>query len=168
MIDSLSPKAEFICNYLKNLGAEFSVTTHEAAETLEKCAEIEKIINGKICKNLFLQTSSASAYYLLMMDSGKKFVTKEVSKAIGSSRLSFASGEKMEEMLGTSPGSLSITSLVFDKEKKVSLAIDSDILKEEFICCHPCDCTATLKIKTTDITDILIPSFGIKPIIIEI
>lgn len=164
----LSSKAVYVCDHLKKLGIEFSVVTHEAAETLEKCAEIEKIIGGKICKNLFLQTTTGSAHYLLMMDSSKKFVTKEVSKAIGSSRLSFANGEKMETMLGTSPGSLSITSLIFNSEKNVFLAIDSDILKEEYICCHPCDCTATLKIKTKDITDILIPSFGIKPVIIKV
>ncbi|MBQ8762820.1 MAG: prolyl-tRNA synthetase associated domain-containing protein [Clostridia bacterium] len=168
MPDLLSTKAADVCDYLKNLGIEFSRVTHEAAETLEKCAEIEKIIGGKICKNLFLQTTTGSAYYLLMMDSGKKFVTKEVSKALGSSRLSFASGEKMESMLGTSPGSLSITSLIFDSDKKVMLAIDEDILKEEFICCHPCDCTATLKIKTADITGILIPSLGLTPKIIDI
>ncbi len=168
MSDSLSPKAEFICNYLKNIGIEFFAATHDAAETLEKCAEIEKIIDGRICKNLFLQTTTGSAYYLLMMDSRKKFVTKNVSKAIGSSRLSFANGEKMEEMLGTSPGSLSITSLVFDKGKKVSLVMDKDILSEEYICCHPCDCTATLKIKTNDVMDILIPSLGITPVIIGI
>ncbi len=164
----LSSKTDLVYNYLKNLGINFSAITHESAETLEKCAEIEKIIGGKICKNLFLQTTNGSSLYLLMMDGEKKFVTKEVSKAIGSSRLSFASGEKMEEILCTSPGSLSITSLIFDKEKTVSLAIDSDILNEEFICCHPCDCTATLKIRTSDVTDILIPSLGIEPIIIAI
>ena len=165
---TLSPVASYICDYLKNLGIEFSVISHDAAETLEKCAEIEKIIGGKICKNLFLQTTTGSVHYLLMMSSKKKFVTKEVSKLLGSSRLSFASGEKMEEMLGTSSGSLSITSLVFDKEKKVKLAIDRDVISEEYICCHPCDCTATLKIKTSDVTDILIPSLGVAPIIIDI
>ena len=168
MSPSLSSKAEFICNYLNDIGLQFSVTTHEAAHTLEKCTEIEKIIDGKICKNLFLQTTTGSAHYLLMMSGAKKFVTKEVSKAIGSSRLSFASGEKMEDMLGTAPGSLSITSLVFDKEKKVALVIDEDVLREEFICCHPCDCTATLKIKTADVIGILIPSLGITPVIIGI
>lgn len=164
----LSSKANFVCEHLKNLGIDFTVISHDAAETLEKCAEIEKIIGGRICKNLFLQTTSGNVHYLLMMDSGKKFVTKEVSKALGSSRLSFASGIKMETMLGTSPGSLSITSLIFDKDKSVSLAIDEKVLKEEFICCHPCDCTATLKIRTSDITDILIPSLGIIPDIIKI
>ena len=165
---SLSLKTPYICDYLKNLGIEFSLVTHEAAETLEKCAEIEKTIGGKICKNLFLQTTTGSAHYLLMMRSDKKFVTKEVSKSLGSSRLSFANGEKMKEMLGTCPGSLSITSLVFDKEKRVSLAIDRDVIAEDYICCHPCDCTATLKIKTSDVTDILIPSLGVTPIIIDI
>ena len=165
---TLSSVASYICDYLKNLGIEFSVISHDAAETLEKCAEIEKIIGGKICKNLFLQTTTGSVHYLLMMSSKKKFVTKEVSKLLGSSRLSFASGEKMEEMLGTSSGSLSITSLVFDKDKKVKLAIDKDVISEEYICCHPCDCTATLKIKTSDVTDILIPSLGVAPIIIDI
>lgn len=165
---TLSSVASYICDYLKNLGIEFSVISHDAAETLEKCAEIEKIIGGKICKNLFLQTTTGSVHYLLMMSSKKKFVTKEVSKLLDSSRLSFASGEKMEEMLGTSSGSLSITSLVFDKEKKVKLAIDRDVISEEYICCHPCDCTATLKIKTSDVTDILIPSLGVAPIIIDI
>ncbi len=164
----LSQKAECVCDYLKNLGIDYLIKTHDSAETLEKCAEIEKMIDGRICKNLFLQTTNGSAYYLLMMDSSKKFVTKEVSKALGSSRLSFSNGDKMEEMLRTAPGSLSITSLIFDKENKVSLAIDEDVLKEEFICCHPCDCTATLKIKTSDIVDILIPSFGRTPIIIKI
>ncbi len=165
---TLSPKASYICEYLNNLGIDFTVATHEAAQTLEKCAEIEKAIGGKICKNLFLQTTTGSARYLLMMSSEKKFVTKNVSKSLGSSRLSFSSGEKMEELLCTTPGSLSITSLIFDKGNEVSLAIDKDVLKEEYICCHPCDCTATLKIKTSDITDILIPSLGITPIIIDI
>ncbi len=167
-MNTLSEKAACVCDKLKKLGIDFDIITHEAAETLEKCAEIEKLIDGKICKNLFLQTTAGNVYYLLMMSSEKKFVTKEVSKALGSSRLSFANGEKMEQMLFTSPGSLSITSLFFDKEKKVSLAIDSDILKEEYICCHPCDCTATLRIKTSDVTDIIIPSLGITPIIIKV
>ena len=168
MCENLSQKASYVCDHLKNLGIDFLIKTHEPAETLEKCSEVEKSIDGKICKNLFLQTTSGNVYYLLMMSGEKKFVTKNVSKALGSSRLSFSSGNRMEEMLNTSPGSLSITSLIFDKGKAVSLAIDSDILKEEFICCHPCDCTATLKIKTSDITDILIPSLGITPIIIDI
>lgn len=165
---NLSQTAAEICAYLENADIGFSLVTHSPAFTLEECAEIEKLIDGKICKNLFLQTTTGSAYYILMLDGGKKFVTKDVSKKLGSSRLSFAPPEAMREMLNTSPGSLSVTSLVFDKEKRVALAIDADILKEEYICCHPSDNTATLKIKTSDIAQKLLPSLGIEPKIIEI
>lgn len=157
-----------MCTHLKNAGIEFSLVTHAPAFTIEKCAEVEKLIGGRICKNLFLQTTSGSAYYILMLDGNKKFVTKDVSKKLGSSRLSFAPPEAMQRLLNTNPGSLSVTSLMFDKEKRVALAIDGDILKEEYICCHPSDNTATLKIKTKDITEKLLPLLGVEPKIIEI
>lgn len=167
-INSLSQTATEVCTYLKNAGIEFSLVTHAPAFTLEECAEVEKLIGGRICKNLFLQTTTGSAYYLLMLDGSKKFVTKDISKKLGTSRLSFAPPKAMQELLNTSPGSLSVTSLMFDKEKRVALAIDSDILKEEYICCHPSDNTATLKIKTSDITEKLLPLLGIEPKVIEI
>ncbi len=165
---NLSRTAAEICAYLENAEIEFSLVTHAPAFTIEECAEVEKLIGGRICKNLFLQTTTGSAYYLLMLDGSKKFVTKDVSKKLGSSRLSFAPPEAMRNMLNTSPGSLSVTSLVFDKEKRVALAIDADILKEEYICCHPSDNTATLKIKTSDVTKKLLPMLGIEPKIIDI
>lgn len=167
-MEVLSAKAKEVCDCLKNIGIEFEIVTHSPAFSIEECRKTEKIIDGKICKNLFLQTTSGSCRFLLLMDGNKKFVTKDVSKKLGSSRLSFASGEDMERILNTSPGSLSITGLIFDKDKTVQLAIDSAVIKEEFICCHPSDNSATLKIKSTDITEKLLPFLGIKPIIIEI
>lgn len=167
-MNNLSEKAAEVCSYLEKAEIDFSIVTHAPAFTIEECAEVEKLIGGDICKNLFLQTSSGSAYYMLMLDGNKKFVTKDVSKKLGSSRLSFACTEAMERILKTSPGSLSVTSLLFDKEKRVTLAIDSDILKGKYICCHPSDNTATLKIKTIDITEKLLPLLNVTPEIIDI
>lgn len=167
-MNSLSTKAAEVCAFLDNIGVTYEIFSHFPAFTIEECERIEKIIGGRICKNLFLRTTSGSTRILLMMNGNKKFVTKEVSKKLGTSRLSFASGEEMEEYLNTSPGSLSITGLIYDKEKRVSLAIDKDVVSEEYICCHPCDNSATLKIKTDDITEKLLPFLGISPIYIEI
>ena len=167
-MENLSIKAAEICGCLKNLGIEFECITHPPAFTIEECKRVEELIGGKICKNLFLRTTSGNSRFLLMMDGDKKFVTKDISKKLGSSRLSFASGEEMESILGTSPGSLSITSLAFDKEKAVALAIDKDVASEEFICCHPSDNSATLKIRTADVFEKLLPFFNVTPIRIEI
>lgn len=157
-----------VCDYLENSGVKYEIYHHEPAFTIDECRKIEEIIDGRICKNLLLATTTGNVYFLLMLSGEKKFVTKDVSKKLGTSRLSFASAEKMRELLNTEPGSLSVTSLFFDTEKKVSLAIDRDVLEEEFICCHPSNNTATLKIKTQDLTEKLLPSFGADPVIIDI
>lgn len=164
----LSPKALQVCDYLNKNAIDYDIVTHSPAFTLEECHKINKIINGTICKNLFLKTDSGKVFVLLMIKDGKRFVTKDVSKKLGCSRLSFASGEYMENLINTSPGSLSITSLIFDNDKKISLAIDRDVISEEFICCHPSDNTATLKIKTSAVLEKFLPSLGIEATIIEI
>lgn len=165
---NLSEKARAVCDFLDEKGIEYSVVTHQPVFTLEECRTVNRMLDGVICKNLLLKTDSGKVFYLLMIKDDKRFVTKDVSKKLGCSRLSFASGEYMETLLNTSPGSLSITSLIFDSQKKVSLAIDSEVLEEEYICCHPSDNSATLKIRTEDVLDILIPALGVTPQIIDI
>lgn len=164
----LSEKAEYICSYLKENGIDFEIVTHSPAFTLEECQKINSLIDGRICKNLLLKTDSGKVTYLLLIRDDKRFVTKEISKKLGCSRLSFASAEYMKNLLNTEAGSLSITSLVFDNENRVLLAIDSDVIREEFICCHPSDNTATLKIRTEDVLKKLIPMLNKEPKIIEI
>ncbi len=159
---------EQITDFLFQSGIEFERYDHEAAFTIEECEKIKEAKGWVLCKNLLLRTSNGADHWLLLMKSNKSFVTKDVSKKLGSSRLSFASGEEMQELLNTSPGSLSILSLVFNKEKNVSLAVDSELLEEEYFYCHPCDNTSTLKIKTSDIMQKLLPLLNITPKTIEI
>ena len=157
-----------VCSFLDNTKMSYEIFSHSPAFTLEECREIEKITGSEICKNLLLRTTSGDKYFLLMMKGDKKFVTKDVSKKLDSSRLSFAQGEEMISLLNTNPGSLSITSLIFDKKKRVMLAVDKEVFENEFVCCHPCDNSATLKIRTEDITNLLLPELGINAVIIDI
>lgn len=164
----MNDKIKAVCNYLEKLSIEYEIIEHSPASTIEECRKIEEIINDTICKNLLLRTTNGAVHYLLILRNDKRFVTGEISKKLGSSRLSFALGEEMEAMLNTSPGSLSILSLIFNKEKNILLAIDKEVAENKYFCCHPCDNTATLKIKTAEILNIFLPSLGIKPIIIEV
>lgn len=161
-------KINTVCKHLESLGIAYEIIEHSPVSTIEECKKIEEIINDTICKNLLLRTTNGAVHYLLILRNDKRFVTSEISKKLGSSRLSFASGEEMESMLCTSPGSLSILSLIFNEEKNILLAIDKDVTENEYFCCHPCDNTATLKIKSADILNIFLPSLGINPIIIEV
>ena len=110
------------------------------------------------CKNLFLCNAQKTRFYLLMMPGNKKFKTKNLSKQINSARLSFAGDEYMEQFLDITPGSVSILGLANDKENQVQLLIDSDVLKDPFLGCHPCINTSSLKIKTADLTEKFLPA----------
>lgn len=159
---------EEIYGILERLSINFERVDHEQAETIEKCSEIEKILGAGVCKNLLLCNRQQTAFYMLLMPGNKAFKTKDLSSQINSSRLSFAPGDKMEELLRTSPGSLSILGLAFDKDKKVGLIIDKDVLQDAYIGVHPCKNTSTLKIKTKDITDKFVPFAGHEPVIVTL
>lgn len=137
---------------LDSLGIEYERVDHEAAETMEACAEVDKILApAVICKNLFLCNTQKTKFYLLMIREDKKFKTKEISHQINSARLSFAPAEYMEEYLDITPGSVSVLGLMNDKENNVTLLVDEDILKEEYFGCHPCINTSSLRLRVTDV-----------------
>lgn len=138
--------------FLDSLGIEYYRCDHPDANanTMEDCLKIDGILEATVCKNLFLCNRQQTQFYLLMMPGNKVFKTKELSSQLGCARLSFASAEHMEKYLDITPGSVSILGLMNDKESMVRLIVDEDVLKDEYIGCHPCINTTSLKLKTKD------------------
>ncbi|MDO4460075.1 MAG: prolyl-tRNA synthetase associated domain-containing protein [Clostridia bacterium] len=155
-------------DFLDSLGVEYQRADHEPAMTMEICEEIDKTLNAVICKNLFLCNRQQTNFYLLMIPGDKKFKTKDISAQINSSRLSFAGEEHLEELLKLTPGSVSILGLMNDKDGKVRLLIDEDVLSSEFFGCHPCINTSSLKISTKDLTEKIIPALKHEPTIVKL
>ena len=153
---------------LDSLGIEYGRVDHEPAMTMEACEIIDQTLGATMCKNLMLCNRQCTVFYLLLTPGEKVFKTSELSKKIGSSRLSFAKPEPMEEFLDITPGSLSILGLMNDKEKHVNLLIDEDVLKGEFIGVHPCINTSSLRIKTADLMEKLIPAMGHTPTLVQL
>ena len=149
-----------VYDLLDSLNIEYQRIDHEAAMTMEACAEIDKVLDATICKNLLLCNRQCTDFYLLMIVGDKQFKTSTFSKQIGSSRLSFAKPEYMEQFLDITPGSLSVLGLMNDRENQVQLLIDEDVLKGEFFGCHPCINTASLRLRTADLMEKIIPAMG--------
>ena len=145
-------------NMLDRLGIRYQRTDHERADNMKACNEIDAILGVMICKNLFLCNRQKTAFYLLMMPGDKKFKTRELSSQMGSSRLSFAEPADMLRLLDIEPGAVSIMGLMNDRNREVNLLIDEDVLKGEFIGCHPCVCTSSLRIRMEDIVRVFLPS----------
>ena len=145
-------------DFLDSLGVEYDRIDHEAAFTMEVCEEIDKVLGGKTCKNLFLCNRQKTAFYLLLMPGDKTFKTKDLSQQIGSSRLSFAGEEDMLEILNLTPGSVTVLGLMYDKEHKVKLLVDEEVLEDEYFGCHPCINTSSIKMKTSEVFEKVIPA----------
>ncbi len=157
-----------VYDFLDALGISYTRVDHEPAMTMEDCEAVDKVLGTELCKNLLLCNRQETNFYLLMMPADKPFKTKDISAQINSARLSFAKGEYMEEFLDITPGSLSFLGLMNDKEKKVTLLIDEDILKAEAIGVHPCINTSSLALKTSDIMKKIIPALMHEPITVKL
>ena len=145
---------------LDSLGIKYKRTDHERTDTMEACYEVDAILDVVLCKNLFLCNRQKTVFYLLMMPGDKKFKTKELSAQIDSSRLSFAEPEYMLKFLDIEPGSVSVMGLMNDTDRAVQLLIDEDVLKGEYLGCHPCVNTSSLKMRTGDMINKFLPAVG--------
>lgn len=161
--DGRLPKEIRVYDYLDALGIFYQRIDHENGDTMEQLVAVSQVLGAPICKNLMLCNRQKTDFYLLMMPADKPFKTKDLSAQIGSSRLSFADGCFMEEFLDITPGSLSVLGLMNDKSHRVRLLIDEDVLKAEFVGVHPCVNTSSLRLRTEDLLQRIIPAMDHMP-----
>ena len=157
-----------VYDLLDRLNIQYERTDHIAAMTMEDCMEIDRILDVVICKNLFLCNRQKTKFYLLMMPGDKVFKTKDLSSAIGSSRLSFADPADMEKYLDITPGSVSVMGLMNDKEGHVQLLMDRPVVESELLGCHPCVNTSSLRMRTADVMDKFLLAVKHEAIIVDL
>ncbi len=145
-------------DFLDHLGIEYYRIDHAPAtgDDLPLLAAIEESLDARICNNLLLANRQRTRFYMLMLPSDKRFRSSEVSKQAGSSRLHFAEPEYMEELIDCTPGSASIMGLINDRDRRVQLLVDEDILRSEYVGCHPCINTSSLRIRSKDLFEIFL------------
>ena len=151
-------KERRVYDLLDELTVAYDRVDHEEAMTMEICAAIDEELGTTICKNLLLCNRQCTDFYLLMIPGDKVFKTKDLSKQIGSARLSFAAAEYMAQFLDITPGSVSVLGLMNDTENRVKLLIDEDVLKDEYFGCHPCINTSSIKLRMSDLLEKILPA----------
>ena len=156
-LDSRSDREEAVYDLLESLRVSFERVDHDPTASVELCEAVEKVLDIHICKNLFLSNRQGTSFYLLLMRGRKEFRTKDLSAQLGTSRLSFGKPEFMMTYLNTKPGSASVLGLMNDVGRQVQLVIDQDVLDDEYIGCHPCENTTSLKIRTSDLLEKILP-----------
>lgn len=165
---ALPPQEDAAFALLEKLGIDYDRVTSDPADNMEKCAVVSEVLGVPVCKNLFLCNRQKTQFYLLAMGPDKPFHTKDLSHQIGSARLSFAPEEALWELLHCTPGSATILGLMNDKDHRVCLLIEREVYEAEYLSCHPCNCTSSLKLKTADVLYKLLPYTGHEPTVVEL
>ena len=164
----LLPQEAAAFDLLDRLGIEYDRVSHDAAFNMELCAEVGRALGVSVCKNLFLCNRQKTQFYLLCMMPDKPFHTKDLSAQIHSTRLSFAPEELLWELLHCTPGSATVLGLANDTERRVQLLIDREVYNAPYFSSHPCICTSTLRLKTADVLDKLLPAARHEPMVVEL
>lgn len=156
----MSTKAAIMAR-LRSLNIPHEYHEHAPAHTMADCLALPYAApDVTFCKNLLLCSTNRTAFYLYVTVPDKPFRTGDVSKRLGSSRLSFAPADCLPQMLRLEPGSLSPLGLWFDEEKRIRLAFDKDVQREGRIAFHPCDNTATVLFEQRVFWEMVVPNLA--------
>ena len=166
--ESRSDPENAVYRFLARLSIPFFRIDHEPVHTMEDCQAIDRALGGEICKNLFLCNTQKTRFYLLMIREDKSFITRDVSRQLGVSRLTFGPPEEMEKLLHLSPGAVSPMGLLFESARDVQLIIDEDIKKADQLGCHPCVNTASIRLAMDDFFNRFLPAAGHAPVFVNI
>lgn len=173
-IQNIAPEAfstelqEMVYTTLQKLRIRFQRVDTDEVISMEDCIPINKKLNMKMVKTLFLCNRQKTEFYLLVMTADKPFKAKEVSKALSLPHLSFAPIDLFEKMLGTKIGAATIFSVMLDVENAIQVLIDKDVISEEYYGCSDGTTTGYMKIRTASLINYFLDFAKHKPQIIEI
>lgn len=159
---------EKVYQTLQKLEMDFERVETEEVITMEDCQQINERLDMDMVKTLFLCNRQKTNFYLFVTCGDKPFKSKEFSQALEIARVSFASAEQMDAMLGTKIGAATIFSALLEEAKNVQLVLDQDICDQEYYGCSDGTTTGYLKLKTADVLQKFLPYAKRQPKIIAV
>lgn len=163
-----SPLQQKIYETLSTLGIKYERVANTPSYSMDDAVFINRKLGGNMAKNILLTNRQQNRFWLLVMAPDKPFVTRDFSQALSIPRVSFASAQLLNSLLGVEHGAANVLCPLVDTDKKVQLVIDADVLKEPWLIMPDGTVTGHLKIAISDLTDKLIPFTGHTPEIIEL
>lgn len=141
---------------------------NDSVEAMDECQEIGEKLGAEIRKTIVLCNRKKTLFFLVVLPAEKHFDTKTFCERLGAPRVSFASAESMEAMLGVSPGSATVMSVLSDESRAVQVVIDKKVAEAEWFACNPGANTAHIKIKTELLLNVFLPHVNHRASIVQL
>lgn len=135
---------EAVLARLDELDIPYELTEHPAVYTIADMEAQGLLEQGEVCKNLFVRDSKGRQHFLVVAPEERTIDLKALAMVLDSTRLSFASAERLEKYLGVTTGAVSPFGVLNDGEHEVVVALDAGLKGNTRIGVHPNDNTATV------------------------
>jgi len=135
---------------LEDLGIASVTVEHEAVFTVEQSTALRATLPGAHTKNLFLDDRCGRLVLVAAKDDTRVNL-KALSNRLGAGRFSFGKADLLAEVLGVTPGSVTPFALINDSARRVTVVVDSELLKSDEVNFHPLENNATTRIATADL-----------------
>ena len=143
---------EKVLSKLNELNINYKEIEHTPVYTIEDMDNLGNIFeNAKICKNLFVRDQKGKRHFLVVLPEEKRAPLADIATKIGSTKLSFASEERLMKYLKLEPGAVTPLSVINDDASEVEVIFDEDLKKEKLLGVHPCVNTATILLTPLDL-----------------
>jgi len=151
---------------LERLNIKYERVDNDTVESMEECVEVSEKLGAEIRKTIICCNRQKTDYYLVILPANKRFDSKLFAAMMRTARVSFASAEDMEALIGLTPGEASVMGILNDTDNKIKVVIDKAVADAEWFACNPGANTTHIKFKTTQLINNFLPAEGHKAEII--
>ncbi|MGD0430433.1 MAG: prolyl-tRNA synthetase associated domain-containing protein [Acetobacteraceae bacterium] len=151
--------------YLDRLGIAHSTMTHPPIFTVEEGREWHHKVPGLHCKNLFLKDKKEKIW-LAVMPGDKRADLNRLEKRVRAARMSFGKPDLLLEVIGLTPGSVTPFGLINDEARRITVVVDEDLPKSEWVNFHPLHNAASTTLRSADLLR-FIRALGYEPLIVD-
>ena len=151
---------------LERLNIKYDRVDNDSVEAMEECIEISDKLGAEIRKTIICCNRQKTDFYLVVLPANKRFDSKLFASMMRTARVSFASAEDMEKLIGLTPGEASVMGILNDPDGKIQVVIDKAVADAEWFACNPGANTTHIRFKTKQLLNNFLPAEGHKPEII--
>ncbi len=139
---------------LEALGIAYRNHEHAAVFTVEEAKALRGALTGVHIKNLFLRNKKEEMW-LVVAEEDKRIDLKALGERLGAGKLSFGSADRLLRYLGVLPGAVTPFGIVNDKDHKVKVVLDRDLMAFNPVNAHPLVNTMTTALAPQDLVRFL-------------
>lgn len=152
-------------DYLDGLNIIHKTYNHAPIFTVDEGADIKANMPGGHTKNLFLK-DKAGQFFLICALGDTPIRINKLHPILGCKRLSFGKAEALLGLLGMTPGSITLFSILNDTNHQVTLILDKALFNHDIVNFHPLLNDATTAISSSDMIKFA-KTTGHHPVILD-